>query len=184
MPSPQHATPDIVPTWTESFDGGHMKRREFLSYVGSIAVAWPLVPQAQSQERVRRIGVLMNPAADDPETQARSAALRQGLRQLGWTEGRNVRLDIRSGAADRGNAHKMAAEIVALSPDVIVATAVSSLTPLLRITRAIPIVFVVMPDPVGAGFVDSLAEPGGNVTGILLFEYSLSGKWLELLKEV
>jgi putative tryptophan/tyrosine transport system substrate-binding protein len=161
-----------------------MKRREFLSYVGSVAVAWPLAPQAQSQERVRRIGVLMNQAADDPETQARSAAFRRGLQQLGWIEGRNVRLDIRAGAADPDNARKMAAELVALSPDVIVASAVVSLTPLLQITRAIPIVFVVMPDPVGAGFVDSLAEPGGNVTGILLLEYNLSGKWLELLKEV
>jgi putative ABC transport system substrate-binding protein len=161
-----------------------MKRREFLSYVGSVAVAWPLAPQAQSQERVRRIGVLMNQAVDDPETQARSAAFQRGLQQLGWIEGRNVRLDIRAGAADPDNARKMAAELVALSPDVIVASAVVSLTPLLQITRAIPIVFVVMPDPVGAGFVDSLAEPGGNVTGILLLEYNLSGKWLELLKEV
>jgi putative tryptophan/tyrosine transport system substrate-binding protein len=163
----------------------HIGRRKFLATLGGAAAGWPLAARAQQPGGVRRIGVMMNQAADDPETHARSAALRQGLQQLGWVEGRNVHLDIRSGAAvDPVNARKIAAELVALSPDVIVASAVVSLTPLLQVSRAIPIVFVIMPDPVGAGFVDSLAQPGGNVTGFMLFEYSLSGKWLELLKEI
>ena len=161
-----------------------MRRREFITYLSAAAVPWSFAVRAQQPDRMQRIGVLMNQAADDPETQARTAAFQQGLQKLGWTEGRNVRLDIRSGAADPDNARKMAAELVALSPDVILASAVVSLAPLLDVTRVIPIVCVIMPDPVGAGFVDSLAEPGGNVTGILLLEYSLSGKWLELLKEI
>src|SRR5262245_5879171 len=133
---------------------------------------------------MRRIGVLMNQAADDPETHERSTAFRQGLQQLGWIEGRNVRLDIRYGAANPDSARKGAAELVTLAPELILASGVVSLTPLLRLTRTIPIVFAITPDPVGADFVDSLAQPGGNVTGFMLFEYSLSGKWLELLKEI
>src|SRR5262245_39490246 len=124
----------------------------------------------------------MNQAADDPETHERSTAFRQGLQQLGWIEGRNMRLDIRYGAANPDYARKGAAELVALAPELILASGVVSLTPLLRLTRTIPIVFAITPDPVGADFVDSLAQPGGNVTGFMLFEYSPSGKWLELLK--
>jgi ABC-type uncharacterized transport system substrate-binding protein len=161
-----------------------MKRREFITLLGGAAAVWPLAARAQQGERMRRIGVFMNQEADDPETHERGTAFRQGLQQLGWIEGHNVRLDIRYGAANPGNARKGAAELVALAPEVILASGVVSLTPLLRLTRTIPIVFAITPDPVGAGFVDSLAQPGGNVTGFMLYEYSLSGKWLELLKEI
>jgi putative ABC transport system substrate-binding protein len=160
-----------------------MRRRDFITLLGG-AAAWPLAVGAQQNERVRRVGALMSQAADDPEQHERTTAFREGLQQLGWTEGRNVRLDIRYGAANPGNARKGAAELVALAPEVILASGVVSLTPLLRLTRTIPIVFTIIADPVGAGFVDSLAQPGGNVTGFMLFEYSLSGKWLELLKEI
>jgi len=161
-----------------------VKRREFITLLGGAAAVWPLAARAQQGERVRRIGVLMNQAADDPDTHERSTAFRQGLQQLGWIEGRNMRLDIRYGAANPDYARKGAAELVALAPELILASGVVSLTPLLRLTRTIPIVFAITPDPVGADFVDSLAQPGGNVTGFMLFEYSLSGKWLELLKEI
>ena len=160
-----------------------MRRRAFIAGLGG-AATWPLVARAQQVDRVRRVGVLMNQAADDLETQARGAAFLTGLQQLGWNDGSNVRVDIRANAADPENARKMAAELMALSPDVILASGVVSLTPLLQLTRAVPIVFVIVPDPVGAGFVDSRARPGGNVTGFMQFEYSLSGKWLELLKEI
>ena len=160
-----------------------MRRRAFIAGLGG-AATWPLVARAQQVDRVRRVGVLMNQAADNSETQARGAAFLTGLQQLGWNDGSNVRIDIRANAADPENARKMAAELMALSPDVILASGVVSLTPLLQLTRAVPIVFVIVPDPVGAGFVDSRARPGGNVTGFMQFEYSLSGKWLELLKEI
>jgi putative ABC transport system substrate-binding protein len=126
----------------------------------------------------------MPPAADDPAAQARVAAFRQGLQQLGWTDGRNVRIDARWAAGDAAAMRKYASELVALAPDVILSEASASLGPLLLATRTVPIVFTIVPDPVGAGFVSSLSRPGGNATGFMMFEYSLSGKWLELLKEI
>jgi putative tryptophan/tyrosine transport system substrate-binding protein len=160
-----------------------MRRRNFIALLGGAAAAWPLAAPAQQAERVRRIGVLMNLAADDPESQRRMTALAQGLQQLGWTDGRNVRIDARWGAGDAERLRKNAAELVALAPDVIVAEGSASLAPLLQLTRAVPVVFTIVPDPVGAGFVDTLAHPGGNATGYSQFEYGLSGKWVELLKE-
>jgi putative tryptophan/tyrosine transport system substrate-binding protein len=161
-----------------------MKRREFITVLGGAATGWPLAAQAQQPERMRRIGVLVGTAADDAIGQARIAAFLQGLGQLDWMVGRNVRMDFRWAAADADHARGYAAELVALSPDVILASSGSVVGPLRRLTRTIPIVFTETSDPVGAGFVESLASPGGNVTGFLTFEYSLSGKWLELLKEV
>jgi ABC transporter substrate binding protein len=158
-----------------------MKRREVITLLGG-AAAWPLAAHAQQPERMRRIGVLIPYAADDPEGQARTAAFLQGLQQLGWTEGRNVRIDYRWSAGDADRARRYAAELVALAPDVILASGTSTVGPLLQATRTVPIVFPVIGDPVGAGFVDSLARPGGNATGFMSREYSLSGKWLELLK--
>jgi putative ABC transport system substrate-binding protein len=160
-----------------------MRRREFITLLGG-AAAWPLASRAQQGERMRRIGVLIPYAADDPEGQARIAAFLQGLQQLGWTEGRNVRIDYRRSAGDADRARRYAAELVALAPDVILASGTSLVGPLLQATRTVPIVFPVIGDPVGAGFVDSLARPGGNATGFMSREYSLSGKWLELLKEI
>ena len=161
-----------------------MRRRDFITLVGGAAAAWPLAAHAQQPERMRRIGVLMPPAADDPAAQARVAAFRQGLQQLGWTDGRNVRIDARWAAGDAAAMRKYASELVALAPDVILSEASASLGPLLLATRTVPIVFTIVPDPVGAGFVSSLSRPGGNATGFMMFEYSLSGKWLELLKEI
>jgi putative ABC transport system substrate-binding protein len=160
-----------------------MKRREFITLLGG-AAAWPLAAGAQQGERVRRIGVLMNQAADDPEGQARLIAFVQALQQFGWTDGRNVRIDTRWAAGDADRIRQYAAEFAAPAPDVILATGSFGVGPLLQATRAVPIVFVIVPDPVGAGFVDNLARPGGNATGFLQFEYALSGKWLELLKQV
>ena len=149
-----------------------MRRREFITLLGGAAAAWPLAARAQQAERVRRIGVLMNFSADDAEGRARHAAFRQGLQQLGWTDGRNVRIDYRwyAGNADAARTH--AAELVALAPDVILAEGSPSVAALRSATRTVPIVFVSIIDPVGAGFVESLARPGGNATGFLLFEYS------------
>jgi len=161
-----------------------MKRREFIALGGRAALAWPLAAHAQQGERARRIGVLSALAADDPENQARDAAFRQGLQQLGWTESRNVRIDARWAAGNAADSRKYAAELVALAPDVILSVGNPSLEPLLQATRTVPIVFVIITDPVGAGFVESLARPGGNATGFMMFEYSLCGKWLELLKEI
>ena len=160
-----------------------VRRRELIAVFGA-AAAWPLAARAQQPERMRRIGVLIPYAADDPEGQARIAAFLQGLQQLGWTEGRNVRIDYRWSAGDADRARRYAAELVALAPDVILASGASHVGPLLQATRTVPIVFPVIGDPVGAGFVDSLARPGGNATGFMSREYSLSGKWLELLKEI
>jgi putative tryptophan/tyrosine transport system substrate-binding protein len=160
-----------------------MRRREFIT-LGSAAAAWPLAARAQPGERVRRIGVLMGLAADDPEGQARFAAFLQELQQLGWTEGRNVRIDTRWGGGDSGRIRQYAAELAALAPDVILASGGPTVAPLRQATRSVPIVFTQTPDPVGAGFVDSLPQPGGNATGFMLFEYGISGKWLELLKEI
>ena len=161
-----------------------MKRREFITMLGVSAAAWPLAARAQQAERMRRIGVLVGATADDLDAQARIRAFRQRLQQLGWTEGRNVRIDFRWPAGSADNARKYAAELVALAPDVILAGGGSTVVQLLQATRAVPIVFANVPDPVGAGFVDSLARPGGNATGFTNFEYSISGKWLELLKEI
>jgi putative ABC transport system substrate-binding protein len=160
-----------------------MKRRAFITLLGT-AAAWPLTTRAQQADRVRRIGVLMNLTADDPEAPGRVAAFAQGLGELGWTIGRNVRIDYRWGANDPDRGRRYADELIALAPDTILASGILSATPLQRITRTLPIVFVNVTDPVGAGLVASLARPGGNATGFMLFEYSLSGKWLELLKEL
>jgi putative ABC transport system substrate-binding protein len=161
-----------------------MKRRTFISLLGGVA-GWPVAARAQQGERVRRIGVLMAAAADDPEYQARIAAFVQGLQQLGWTDGRNVRTDTRWATTNADDTRRHAGELAALAPDVIVAaTGTATLAPLLQVTRTVPIVFVTVIDPVGAGFVASLARPGGNATGFTMFEYGMSGKWLELLKEI
>ena len=160
-----------------------MRRREFIACVGS-AATWPLAARAQQTERVRRIGVLVSIAADDPEGQARMTAFVQGLQKLGWTDGRNARIEARWGAADADRIRRYASELVALAPDVIFVGGGSAMGPLLQATRTIPIVFAQVTDPVGAGYVDSLARPGGNTTGFINFDYSISAKWLELLKEV
>ena len=162
----------------------NIARRKFIAALGGTAIAWPLAARAQQADRMRRIGVLETRAADDPEGQARLAVFQQGLQELGWTDGRNVRIDYRWAAADADRSRTYAAELVALAPDVILASASGSVAALLQTTRTVPIVFVNVIDPVGAGYVASLARPGGNVTGFTLYEYSLSGKWLELLKEI
>ena len=164
-------------------DCPHMKRREFITVIGGAAV-WPVSAGAQQPERVRRIGVLLPGAAGDVEFQTRVGAFQQGLQQAGWTIGRNVRIDTRWATTDAAEIRKHAAELAALAPDVILAQGTSSVGPLLQATRAVPIVFVIVVDPVGAGFVASLARPGGNATGFMQFEYSLSAKWPELLKEI
>ena len=146
--------------------------------------AWPLAARAQQPERIRRIGVLMALAADDPQSPVRVASFAQELQQLGWTIGRNVRIDYRWGAGNADNARKYAAELAALSPDVILANGSPSIMALQSATRTVPIVFVTVIDPVGAGFVESLARPGGNATGFTQYEYGMGGKWLELLKEI
>jgi putative tryptophan/tyrosine transport system substrate-binding protein len=161
-----------------------MRRREFITLVGGAAAAWPLAARAQQGERMRRIGVLMNLAADDAEGQARLATFRQGLQQLGWIEGRNAHLDIRWGAGDAERFRRYAAELVALAPDLILAASGSTMPPLLHATRTVPIVFVQVADPVGNGFVASLARPGGNATGFTNIDFSMSAKWLELLKQI
>jgi ABC-type uncharacterized transport system substrate-binding protein len=160
-----------------------MRRRQFMTLLGGAAAAWPLAARAQQGEPMRRIGVLMYLAADDAEGQARLAAFAQALKQLGWSDGRNLRIDTRWANAD--DIRKHAAELVALAPDVLLAaTGTATVAPLLQATRTVPIVFVSVIDPVGAGFVASLAQPGGNATGFTIYEYSMSGKWLELLKEI
>src|SRR5215212_10116365 len=161
-----------------------MRRRQFISLLGSAAATWPFAARAQQPGRMRRIGVLMVTAADDPEGQARIAAFHQGLQECGWTLGRNARIDVRWGAVDAESSRLYAAEVVGLAPDVILATGSAAMGALQQTTRTVPIVFVTIIDPVGAGFVESLARPGGNATGFALFEYSLSGKWLELLKQI
>jgi putative ABC transport system substrate-binding protein len=161
-----------------------MKRRDFITLLGGTAAAWPLAARAQQGERIRRIGVLMNTAADDPTGQARLLAFAQALAQLNWTDGRNVRMDIRWGAGDSERIRRHAAELVALAPDVILASGTTTLGPLRQVSRTVPTVFTGVGDPVGAGFVDSLARPGGNATGFVAFEWSISGKWAELLKEI
>jgi ABC-type uncharacterized transport system substrate-binding protein len=161
-----------------------MRRREFITLLGGTAATWPLAVRAQQAERMRHVGVLMLLAEDDLASEPRIAAFLQGLQQLNWTVGSNVRIDIRWGAADAARARKDAAELVALAPDVILAVASPATAALQEATHTLPIVFVNVTDPVGAGYVASLARPGGNVTGFAYIEYGMSGKWLALLKEV
>ena len=160
-----------------------MKRREFITLLGG-AAAWPLAARAQQPERMRRVGVLMNLAENNTEAWGRRAAFQQALQQLGWTDGGNVRIDYRWAGNDASRLRRYAAELVALAPDVILANATPSVAALQEATHTVPVVFVNVADPVGAGFVASLARPGRNVTGFLLFEYGMSAKWLELLKEI
>jgi putative tryptophan/tyrosine transport system substrate-binding protein len=159
-----------------------VRRRDFITLVGGATVAWPLAAVAQQPKR--RIGVLMSTAADDREGQARHTAFVEGLQQLGWTDGRNVRIDTRWPGDDPDHYRRYAAELVALGPEVILASSSASVAALQQASRSVPIVFANVADPVGAGFVTSLARPGGNATGFSAFEYSLSGKWLELLKQI
>jgi putative tryptophan/tyrosine transport system substrate-binding protein len=161
-----------------------MQRREFITLLSGATVMWPIASRAQQREQIARIGVLMSAAADDPEGQARITAFRQDLQKLGWTEGKNVRIDVRWSAGDAALDRKFATELVALTPDVILATASPTVAALQAVTRTAPIVFAHAVDPVGAGFVDSLARPGGNATGFVLFEYGMGAKWLEILKEI
>jgi putative tryptophan/tyrosine transport system substrate-binding protein len=161
-----------------------MRRREFIGFLGG-AAAWPHVAQAQQAGSMRRIGLLLPFAApNDPQVQARYTAFLQGLQQLGWTVGKNVQIDSRWSAGNEDDTRKYAAELVALAPDVIFTTGSAGLAPLRRATRTVPIVFALVPDPVGSGFVDSLARPGGNITGFTPFDYGLGAKWLELLKQI
>ena len=160
-----------------------MRRREFILLLGG-AAAWPLAVNAQQPGRLRRIAVLMNRGADNPEGQDRLAGFHQGLQELGWNVGRNVRIDTRWSEDNAGLSAKYAAELLALTPDVILASGTLAVTALQHISRTLPIVFVAVADPVGAGFVDSLARPGGSATGFMAYEYSLAAKWLELLKEI
>src|SRR6516225_10767978 len=161
-----------------------MRRRDFIKVVAGSAITWPLDVRAQQTEQARRIGVLMNVAAEHPEGQPFIAAFREALQLLGWSDGRNIRIDIRWGENDLDRDRKYAAELVALTPDVILAAGTLGVTALQRVTRAVPIVFVRVADPIGAGVIDNLARPGGNVTGFMNYEYSLSGKWLEVLKQI
>ena len=160
-----------------------MRRREFIAGLGG-AAAWPVVARGQQGGRVRRIGVLMNLAAEDPVSIARAKAFAQGLQALGWVDGQNVQVDYRWGAGRADLFHRYAAELVALAPDVILTSGGAGVPQVLEATRTIPVVFVIAPDPVGNGYVASLSHPGGNATGFLAFEYNLAAKWVELLKEI
>jgi putative ABC transport system substrate-binding protein len=160
-----------------------LRRREFITLLGGSA-AWPLVAHAQQRERMRRIGVLLPATADDPQRQVWFGAFLQGLAQSDWIIDRNVQIDTRWATANVDAVRRHAAELAALAPDVILASGASAVGPLLQATRTVPIVFAAVADPVGAGFVNSLAQPGGNATGFMAFEYSISGKWLELLKQI
>jgi putative ABC transport system substrate-binding protein len=160
-----------------------MKRREFITLLGSVPVC-SLTARAQQTDQVRRVGVLMNVPPEHPEGQPFVAAFRQALQRLGWTEGRNIRIDIRWGENDVERDRKYAAELVALTPDVVLAAGTLSVTALQRVSRTLPIVFVDVSDPVGAGLVERMDRPGGSTTGFMIFEYSLSAKWIELLKQV
>jgi putative ABC transport system substrate-binding protein len=164
--------------------GGEMKRREVIKLIGGAAISWPLAVRAQQHNEVRRIGVLVNVAADDPEAQTSVAAFKQALQPLGWSEGRNLQIDFRGAAGDPERMQEFAKELVALKPHVILTRSTPVTAALLKQTRTIPIVFTVVSDPVGEHFVESLARPGGNATGFTNVEFSLTGKWLELLKEV
>jgi putative tryptophan/tyrosine transport system substrate-binding protein len=161
-----------------------MRRRECIKFIGVAALTWPLAARAQQPERGRRLGVLMPYAASDPHVQARIGALLQGLKQLGWSVGTNIEIDYRWSVANEDDTRKYAAELVALAPDVIFGTGSAAVGPLQRATHTIPIVFALVPDPIGAGYVDSLARPGGNITGFTSYDYGIGAKWLELLKEI
>jgi len=161
-----------------------MRRRDFIKVIGGAAAAWPLVARAQQPEQMRRVGILMNRAGDDPEGQARVNTFRRALEQLGWTEGRNVQIDVRWGEDIVEIERKYAAELIALAPDVILAGGTLSVAALHHVSRTVPIVFAGVGDPVGAGFVESLARPGGNTTGFMVYEFGLGAKWLELLKQL
>jgi putative ABC transport system substrate-binding protein len=161
-----------------------VKRREFITLLGGTVAAWPLAARAQQSNQMRRIGVLMPYAENDPQVQARYAAFLRGLQQLGWIVGKNLQIDYRWSAGIEDDTRKYVAELVALAPDVIFASGSAALGPLRRATRTVPIVFVLVPDPVGSGFVDSLARPGGNITGFTPWDYGLGAKWLELLKQI
>ena len=160
-----------------------MNRRAFIALLGG-AAAWPLAARSQQPEQLRLIGVLMNRAADDADGRARLASFQQAMKDLGWSEGRNIRIDIRWGENDVNRTGKYAAELVALAPDIVLATGTVSVAAMQHVTRTLPVVFAGVADPVGAGLVDTLARPGGNVTGFMNFEYNLSGKWLETLKQI
>ena len=161
-----------------------MRRREFITLLGGAAVAWPLAARAQSAEHIRLVGILNILGPDDPEAETRQAILAQTLQQLGWAVGRDLKFEIRQVGGDLDRIRRYAAELIALAPDLIVTVGSVALAPLQQATRTIPIVFVNVPDPVGAGFVQSMARPGGNITGFSNFEYSMSGKWAELLKQI
>jgi ABC-type uncharacterized transport system substrate-binding protein len=161
-----------------------MRRREFITLLSGAVAAWPLTARAQQAERMRRVGVLMPHVQNNSVALARIAALSQELQQLGWSAGRNLAIDVHFAGAFAPGIRKHAAELVAAAPDVILANGSAAVGPLLEVTRTVPIVFVIVPDPVGGGFVDNLARPGGNATGFMQFEYGLSGKWLELLKQI
>jgi putative ABC transport system substrate-binding protein len=161
-----------------------MRRREFITLLGGTVAPSPLAAWAQQGEQMRRIGVLLGATADDMEFQAWVGAFRQALQELGWIDGRNVRIDTHWATFNVAGIRKHAEELAALAPDVILAPGASTVGPLLQATRTVPVVFPIMADPVAGGFVDSLARPGGNTTGFMLFEYSISGKWLELLKQI
>jgi putative ABC transport system substrate-binding protein len=161
-----------------------MRRREFLKTVGGVAACWPLTARAQRPDVMQRIGVLEATGEDDPQNKAKYAAFEQELQQLGWTKGRNLRIDYRWGGGDPDTIRKQADELLAFQPSVILASGSSGTGQMLRATRTVPIVFAIVPDPVGSGYVQSLAQPGGNATGFVQFEYSLSGKWVELLKQL
>jgi putative tryptophan/tyrosine transport system substrate-binding protein len=160
-----------------------VKRREFITLIGGVAT-WPLTARAQQGRRMRRVGALMPFDANNPQGQMRNAAFLQGLQELGWSVGNNLQIDYRWSAGNEDDTRKYAAELVALAPDVIFASGSAAVGPLRRATRTVPIVFALVPDPVGAGFVDSLARPGGNITGFTQFEYGIGAKWLEVLKEI
>jgi putative ABC transport system substrate-binding protein len=161
-----------------------MRRREFITLLGSAAATWPLAARAQQREKVRRIGMLMPYAANDPQVQIRNAAFLQGLQQLGWTVGQNVQIDYRWSGGNMDDTRRYAAELVALAPDLIFAPGSATVRPLQQATRSVPIVFVLVVDPVGSGFVNSLARPGGNATGFTSYDYGIGAKWLEVLKEI
>ncbi len=162
-----------------------MRRREFITLLGGTALAWPLAARAQQPDRVRRIGVLMGYAESDSEAQAHIAAFREGLQKLGWTEGRNTRIDTRWAAPDDPESmRRFAKELVALQPDLILSNTTPTTTALLQQTRTIPIVFAIVADPIGSGFIASFRRPGGNVTGFIFTEPTMAGKWLEMLKEI
>jgi putative tryptophan/tyrosine transport system substrate-binding protein len=161
-----------------------VKRREFITLLGGAAVAWPIAARGQQSKQMRRVAALMPYTANDPQAQNRNAAFLQGLQQLGWIVGQNVQIDYRWSGGSEDDTRKYAAELVALAPDVIFTSGSAAVGPLRRATRTVPIVFVLVPDPVGAGFVDSLARPGGNITGFTQFEYGIGAKWLEVLKEI